>query len=63
MPETRRAVAVKENAERQMGRKGRRLWAAPALVCAAVGLVCFGWLLRVDLPEGPIERTFYTYVR
>ena len=33
------------------------------IACAAVGLVCFGWLLRVDLPEGPIERTFYTYVR
>jgi Tripartite tricarboxylate transporter TctB family len=44
----------------------RRSWAASAgygVACAAVGLVCFGWLLRVDLPEGPIERTFYTLVR
>jgi hypothetical protein len=44
----------------------QRSWAASAgygIACAAVGLVCFGWLLRVDLPEGPIERTFYTLVR
>jgi hypothetical protein len=44
----------------------RRSWFASigyGIACAAVGLVCFGWLLRVDLPEGPIERTFYTYVR
>jgi Tripartite tricarboxylate transporter TctB family len=33
------------------------------VACAAVGLVCFGWLLRVDLPEGPIERAFYSLVR
>jgi hypothetical protein len=33
------------------------------MACAAIGLVCFGWLLRVDLPEGPIERAFYTLVR
>lgn len=33
------------------------------IACAVVGLVCFGWLLRVDLPEGPIERHFYTLVR
>lgn len=32
-------------------------------VCAVVGLVLFGWLLRVDLPEGPIERAFYSAVR
>lgn len=44
----------------------RRSWMASVgygVACAAVGLVCFGWLLRVDLPEGPIERTFYTLVR
>lgn len=44
----------------------RRPWFAAigyGIACAAVGLVCFGWLLRVDLPESPIERTFYTYVR
>lgn len=44
----------------------RRSWLSSivyGVACAAVGLVCFGWLLRVDLPEGPIERTFYTFVR
>lgn len=44
----------------------RRTWSASigyGVACAAVGLVCFGWLLRVDLPEGAIERQFYTYVR
>ncbi len=44
----------------------RRSWLASVgygIACAAVGLVCFGWLLRVDLPEGPIERKFYTFVR
>ena len=44
----------------------RRSWVASivyGVACAAVGLVCFGWLLRVDLPEGPVERTFYTLVR
>lgn len=44
----------------------RRSWAAAigyGVACAAVGLVCFGWLLRVDLPEGPIERAFYSLVR
>lgn len=43
-----------------------RSWLASigyGIVCAAVGLVCFGWLLRVDLPEGPIERQFYMLVR
>ena len=29
----------------------------------AVCLVLFGWLLRVDLPEGPVERFFYSMVR
>jgi hypothetical protein len=28
-----------------------------------IGLVGFGWLLRVDLPESPIERAFYSLVR
>lgn len=44
----------------------RRSWVAAVtygVACAAIGLVCFGWLLRVDLPEGPIERAFYTVVR
>lgn len=44
----------------------RRSWKAAVsygVICAAIGLVCFGWLLRVDLPEGPIERSFYTLVR
>lgn len=44
----------------------RRSWMAAlgcAVVCAVVGMVCFGWLLRVDLPEGPIERAFYSLVR
>ena len=44
----------------------RRSWKAAfacAAVCSVVGLVVFGWLLRVDLPEGPIERAFYTLVR
>lgn len=44
----------------------RRSWLAAVgygVACAVIGLVCFGWLLRVDLPEGPIERAFYTLVR
>ena len=43
-----------------------RSWAAAmvyGLACAAIGLIGFGWLLRVDLPEGPIERQFFTLVR
>ena len=35
-----------------MGRKGRRLWAAPALVCAAVGLSACGDISRFQTP-GP----------
>lgn len=44
----------------------RRSWLASmgyGVACAAAGLICFGWLLRVDLPEGPIERQFYMLVR
>lgn len=44
----------------------RRSWMKAlgyGLACAVIGLVCFGWLLRVDLPEGPIERAFYSLVR
>lgn len=44
----------------------RRSWVAAVgygVGAAVVGLVCFGWLLRVDLPEGPVERAFYTMVR
>ena len=44
----------------------RRSWAAAlsyGVGCAVIGLVCFGWLLRVDLPEGPVERAFYSLVR
>lgn len=33
------------------------------LAAALIGLVCFGWLLRVDLPTGPIERAFLSLVR
>lgn len=33
------------------------------LACALVCLVLFGWLLRVDLPQGPLERAFYSMVR
>lgn len=43
-----------------------RSWLAAigyGLACAAIGLVCFGWLLRVDLPESAIERAFYALVR
>ena len=44
----------------------RRSWPVAigyGVACAAAGLICFGWLLRVDLPEGPIERQFYMLVR
>jgi hypothetical protein len=44
----------------------RRSWDACdryGVACAAIGLVGFGWLLRVDLPESPIERAFYSLVR
>lgn len=44
----------------------RRSWGAAlgyGVGAAVVGMVCFGWLLRVDLPEGPVERAFYTMVR
>lgn len=43
-----------------------RSWLAAigyGLACAVIGLVCFGWLLRVDLPESAIERAFYALVR
>lgn len=30
---------------------------------SVIGLVCFAWLLRVDLPTGPIERAFLALVR
>lgn len=33
------------------------------LIASCVGLVCFAWLLRVDLPTGPIERAFLSLVR
>ena len=33
------------------------------LACAAIGLIGFGWLLRVDLPSSPIERAFFSLVR
>lgn len=44
----------------------QRGWRASLVygVCTVVVcLVLFGWLLRVDLPEGPIERLFYSMVR
>ncbi|TXL71239.1 tripartite tricarboxylate transporter TctB family protein [Vineibacter terrae] len=45
--------------------EGRSWFAAIGygLACALIGLVCFGWLLRVDLPESAIERAFYALVR
>lgn len=44
----------------------RRSWRASlgfGVAVVAVCLVLFGWLLRVDLPEGPVERLFYSMVR
>ncbi len=44
----------------------RRSWKSAlvyGVACAAIGLVCFGWWLRVDLPESFIERAFYSLVR
>ena len=45
--------------------EGRSWFAAIAygLGCAAVGLVGFGWLLRVDLPSSFIEHAFFSLVR
>ena len=43
-----------------------RSWGAAlvyGLACAAIGLIGFGWLLRVDLPSSPIERAFFSLVR
>ncbi|MEI8304930.1 MAG: tripartite tricarboxylate transporter TctB family protein [Burkholderiales bacterium] len=43
-----------------------RSWRAAVvygLVCALVALAGFGWLLRVDLPAGPVERAFFSLVR
>ncbi len=43
-----------------------RSWAAAltyGFACAAVGLIGFGWLLRVDLPSSAIERAFFSLVR
>ena len=53
------SVVIIRFAERQSWTKAL----AYGIACAAIGLVCFGWLLRVDLPEGPIERAFYSLVR
>ena len=45
--------------------EGRAWFAAIAygLGCAAVGLIGFGWLLRVDLPASFIEHAFFSLVR
>ena len=43
-----------------------RSWVAAlvyGLACAAIGLIGFGWLLRVDLPGTAIERAFFSLVR
>ena len=43
-----------------------RSWAAAlvyGLACAAIGLIGFGWLLRVDLPATAVERAFFSLVR
>jgi hypothetical protein len=44
----------------------RRSWTTAlgyGVGAALIGLVCFGWLLRVDLPATVIEQTFYGLVR
>jgi hypothetical protein len=44
----------------------KRSWFASltyGVACAAIGLVCFGWLLRVDLPQSAVERAFFSLVR
>lgn len=44
----------------------RRSWRNAIIYGVAaslIGLVCFGWLLRVDLPLGPIDRAFLSLVR
>ena len=43
-----------------------RSWGASigfGLACGIVCLVLFGGFLRVDLPEGPVERLFHSMVR
>jgi hypothetical protein len=43
-----------------------RSWQASlgfGVAVVAVCLVLFGWLLRVDLPQGPVERLVYSMVR
>lgn len=47
------------------GAEGRS-WAASIAYGVAICVVClvaFGWLLRVDLPQGPVERLFFSMVR
>ncbi|GGC65966.1 tripartite tricarboxylate transporter TctB family protein [Chelatococcus reniformis] len=34
-----------------------------AAACTALGLVCFGWLLRVSLPTGWVDRAIYAMLR
>ena len=44
----------------------RRTWFAAlsyGLICAVIGLIGFGWLLRVDLPSTAIERAIFALVR
>lgn len=43
-----------------------RSWLAALIygvAAALIALVGFGWLLRVDLPSGPIEQAFFALVR
>lgn len=47
------------------GAEGRS-WGASIGYGVAICVVClvvFGWLLRVDLPQGPVERLFFSMVR
>lgn len=45
--------------------EGRSWRAAVAFgaIMAGVGLLCFGWLLGVNLPEGAVDRAFYALLR
>lgn len=52
-------VVTMRFAERQSWRASLVFGVIVVVVC----LVLFGWLLRVDLPEGPVERFFYSMVR
>src|SRR5215510_214610 len=50
-------LAVVAGTSQQMGQKGRSLWAAPALLCAAVGLSACGDLSRFQTPAPTLSGT------